>query len=427
MVLCGLINGQSLMTWRGLKKLVSGLTVILCVTAIGCERGDLVYSATSQMIPAPQISFSEFLQNLWPEAKARGVSKIIFDHAIYGLTPDYEVIRAAENQPEFTRPVWDYIEKAVSDSRLKTARKKLAEQRSVLANIEKRFGVDRHVVVAIWGLESGFGNFVGSKNVIRSLATIAYMGQRKKFGREQFLAALEILEHGDIGAEMMIGSWAGAMGQTQFIPSTYNNHAIDFDGDGRRDIWHSIADALGSTANYLAVSNWQTGQPWFYEVNLPAGFDYALADTTIKQTTEHWRGLGVARADGGALPDALEAAVIVPAGHKGPAFMVFANHHAIMKYNNSTSYALAVGYLAKRMHGAGEFIQAWPVDDEPLTRTEKEQLQRLLSDRGFDTMGVDGLVGPRTRSALRQWQKSQGLPADGYPTQNILSRLEAGN
>lgn len=378
---------------------------------------------------AQNAAFERWVQSLWPEARKKGVSQATFRRAFKGVTPDPEVLRKAEHQPEFTRPVWKYLASAVSQRRIENGREMLRKHGALLARIEERYGVDRHVVVAIWGMESSYGQFKGTKRVIRSLATLAYQGSRRKFGRSQLLAALQILERGDIHPAKMTGSWAGAMGHTQFIPTTYNAHAVDFDGDGRRNIWESHADALGSTANYLRVSKWRPGETWGYEVYLPGNFDYALTGRKTVKTLAQWGALGVQRAKGKTFPRPNDrASIILPAGSKGPAFAVINNFRSILRYNNAISYALAVGHLADRIRdpSMGGFSRPWPVDYLPLARSERFQLQRLLVARGFMRGEADGILGSQTRAAVRAYQRANGLAVDGYPSVVVLRHLQRG-
>jgi membrane-bound lytic murein transglycosylase B len=337
-------------------------------------------------------------------------------------------MRLDSSQPEFARPIWEYLDSAVSDTRVATGRRLAAEKADDLARIEAAYGVDSEIVLAIWGLESAFGANYGDIPVIRALATLAWEGRRRDFAEEQLLQALRILDAGEFGPERMVGSWAGAMGHTQFIPTSFAAYAVDFDGDGRRDLWREDAlDALASTANYLARFGWKRGAPWGVEARLPAGFDYALADGTRRPLAE-WARLGVTTLDGAPLPSAGDAAIIAPAGARGPIFAVYDNFYVIRRYNNATSYALAVGHLGARIAGAGPFRQSWPRDDRTLSRTEKRELQIMLTRLGYDTGGVDGVVGPDTRTAIRGWQAAQGLPADGYDSGDLLDavRREAG-
>ena len=374
----------------------------------------------------PTQSFDEWQAGFRQQALHSGVRADLFERAFAGVTPDLSVIKADRSQPEFSRPVWEYLEGAISPTRVRRGQAMLNQYGDVLRGIEQRYGVEPQVLVAVWGMESSFGQIQGDKSVIRSLATLAYEGRRPDFAQSQLLAALQILQNGDIQPERMLGSWAGAMGQTQFIPTTYNSHAVDFDGDGRRDIWNSAADALASTANYLQSSGWQRGQPWGQEVQLAANFDYALADGSSRKPVSEWQRLGVASLAGATLPAGSEnaqAALVLPAGYRGPAFLVFDNFRAILKYNNSSSYALGVGLLSQRFQGGGYIQGEWPKDDLPLTRTERIELQSLLSARNYDAGAPDGIIGANTRKAIRSAQQSMGWPADGYPTHKLLESL----
>ncbi len=372
--------------------------------------------------------FADWLTGFRLDATKAGITGSTFDRAMRGIAPDEDVVAADQNQPEFVKPVWEYLRGALSDKRVARGKALLAENSELLDRIEKAYGVDRNVVVAIWGLESNFGDHMGTQSVVRSLATLGFEGRRPDFGRTQLIAALKIIQAGDITPEDMLGSWAGAMGQTQFIPTTYLAHAIDFDGDGRRDIWHSTADTLASTAHYLQVSGWQADGHWGFEVRMPKHFDYALADMSLTKTVAEWRKLGLKRADGRAFPAAVEvekASLLLPAGYKGPAFLVLNNFRSILVYNASTSYALAVSLLADRFRGQGEITGKWPYDERPLTRSEREELQSLLTAKGYDHGKADGIIGYNTRKAIRSYQQSVGLPPDGYPTESLLERMRA--
>jgi len=374
----------------------------------------------------PVQTFEEWQSGFRQQALQAGISAELFDQAFAGVTPDMSVIKADRSQPEFSRPVWEYLDGALSPLRIRRGQAMLTQYADILASIEQRYGVDPQTLVSVWGMESNFGQFQGNKSVIRSLATLAYEGRRPEFAQSQLLAALQILQNGDISPQSMLGSWAGAMGQTQFIPTTYNSHAVDFDGDGRRDIWGSAADALASTAHYLKSSGWQHGQPWGMEVRLAPGFDYAQADGAIRKPVSEWLQLGVSLPAGSALPAGsqdLTAALLLPAGHRGPAFLVLDNFRAILKYNNSSAYALGVSLLSQRFGGAGYIQAEWPVDDLPLSRTERLELQSLLSARGHEAGTPDGIIGANTRKAIRSAQQSLGWPADGYPTHKLLESL----
>ena len=378
---------------------------------------------TDTPLVQPTQSFSEWQADFRAQALKAGINPLVFDNAFAGITPDMSVIKADRSQPEFSRPVWEYLDGALSPLRVRNGQRLLEQNAELLGRIEQRYGVDRQALVSVWGMESNFGSFQGNKSVIRSLATLAYEGRRPEFAQSQLIAALKIIQEGDISPEKMLGSWAGAMGQTQFIPTTYETHAVDFDGDGRRDIWNSSADALASTAHYLQSSGWKQGQPWGFEVTLPAGFDYALADGAIKKSVAEWQKLGVKVPASAAGSEQLSAALLLPAGYRGPAFLVLDNFRAILRYNNSSSYALAVSLLSQRFGGGGSILADWPKDDRPLSRSERVELQMLLSQRNYDAGNADGIIGANTRKAIRSAQQAMGWPADGYPSHKLLESL----
>jgi len=390
--------------------------------------GGIVFGA----LPIPQAhaasaAFERWVERLWPQARAKGISSAMYSRAFKGVSPDPDVLKRAEHQPEFVKPVWDYLASAVSDKRIANGQEMLRRHGKLLAGIEARYGVDRHILLAIWGMETSYGAFRGKKNVIRSLATLGFQGSRQKFGRSQLLAALQILQRGDVKPARMTGSWAGAMGHTQFIPTTYNAHAVDYTGDGRRDIWGSIADALASTGNYLKVSKWRTGETWGYEVALPGGFNYALSGRKNVKTLAQWRSLGVVRVRGKAFPRPDDrASIILPAGATGPAFAMLNNFRSILRYNNATSYALAVGHLADRIRDPGStgFSRPWPKAYLPLARSQRFELQKLLTTRGFLRGKIDGILGSGTRAAIRAYQKASGMTVDGYPSVVVLKHLQ---
>lgn len=326
-------------------------------------------------------------------------------------------------QPEFTQTVWDYLERAVSEQRVVRGREKRAEFSAEAEAAAARHGVPASVLVAIWGMESSYGANYGDIPVIDALATLGFEGRREAWARGQLLAALQILQSGDIDRARMVGSWAGAMGQTQFLPSSFLAYAVDADGDGRRDIWGSMPDVMASTANFLARAGWLSGQPWGLEVRLPPGFDPGRADTSVRQTSAAWAAEGVLPATGAALPDMNDAEVLLPAGARGPAFLVGTGFRAILRYNNSTSYALAVGLLSDAVAGGAGVQAPWPRDLAALSRTQLLALQTALNERGFPSGTPDGVMGPATREGVRRYQRSLGLPADGYPTTDLLERL----
>jgi len=390
-------------------------------------QADPVTDGKAPSRPNGSAAFRQFIDDTRSKALKMGVSRRLYNRATAGLQPDPEIKKLADHQPEFNTPVWKYINIRVSPERIAKGRQMKARYASTIAAIEKRYGVDRHILLAIWGMESNYGSHKGKRSVIRSLATLGYQGRRKRFGRTQLIAALQILQKGDIKLGQFTGSWAGAMGHTQFIPTTYNAYAVDWTGDGKRDIWNSVADALASTANYLKKSGWRPTRPWGWEVSLPRNFNYRHIGPAGRRTTLKWRKLGVKPATGKRFGVADEIArLILPAGAKGPAFLVTRNFKAILAYNASQSYALAVGHLADRIRGTGPFIGKWPITEKPLSRTERRELQRALSARGFNTKGTNGRIGRNTLAAIRAYQRKVGLPPDGYASSSLLKRLRSG-
>ncbi|MGC1588178.1 MAG: lytic murein transglycosylase, partial [Rhodomicrobium sp.] len=311
-----------------------------------------------------------------------------------------------------------------SDERITRGRELLAQHAPVFAAAERAYGVDRHIVAAIWGVESNYGTVGGERSVLRSTATLACVGRRRDYFREEFLSALDILQRGDVTPDRLIGSWAGAFGPTQFMPTTFKRFAVDFDGDGRRDVVDSVPDVIASTANNLKTDGWASGERWGYEVVLPPQFDYLLADRARQMSLAQWQALRVRRADAKPFPRRSERAfLLLPAGARGPAFLMLGNFHVIMKYNPAEAYALAIGHLADRLAGGGLLIQSWPRDERALTIAERFELQQLLAQRGYDVGEPDGLLGPRTRIAIRNFQVAAGQIPDGFPSSLVLDRL----
>ena len=411
-----------------LPRRVLALLPLLLLAACAQAPAENLPSATAPAAlqataETPLPSFADWRQAMRGEAIAAGIDAALFDRVFADVTPDPAVLKADSSQPEFTRPVWEYLDGAVSSSRIGRGRVLLAQHNTVLQRIEQQYGVEAQILVAIWGLESNFGSNIGNHNVVRSLATLAYDGRRQVFWRSQLLAALQILQAGDAPTQGLIGSWAGAMGQTQFMPTTFNQHAVDFDGDGRRDLWTSAPDALASAAHYLQASGWENGQPWGFEVNLPQGFDYALADPEIRRTVAQWRILGINPARAIDANEQSQATLFLPAGHRGPAFLLLNNFRSILKYNNSTAYALAIGLLSDALDGNPGVQAAWPRNDRQLGRSERIELQELLTSKGYEPGPADGIIGANTRKAVRAFQQSQGQPADGYPSHELLQQL----
>ncbi|MBZ5488008.1 lytic murein transglycosylase [Halomonas aquamarina] len=365
-------------------------------------------------------NFAQWVSDFRRFAAAQGISEATLASALDGVRYRDRVIELDRYQPEFVRPIWEYLDSAASDTRINTGRERLAEHRQTALEMQQRFGVPAEIIVAIWGIESNYGSNFGDFSTIEALATLAYDGRRHEFARGELLAALRIIDQGDISAERMKGSWAGAMGHTQFIPSSFEAYAVDGDGDGHRDIWGSIPDVMASTANYLAKAGWQAGQPWGVEVVLPASFDYTQ---TERRSSAEWASQGVRAQKGGELPGFESAAIVVPAGANGPAFLTGPNFRAILRYNNATSYALAVATLADKIAGREGIQQAWPRDEAMLTRDDVKELQQRLNEAGYSVGGADGVMGPNTREGLRAYQRDQGLTPDAFATQSLLERL----
>ncbi|MDF1485278.1 lytic murein transglycosylase [Ramlibacter sp. H39-3-26] len=375
---------------------------------------------------AEEAGFAAWVQAFARDAVTAGIRPATVQTALAAARLQPRVIELDRAQPEFTRPPWAYLDSAVSPQRIAQGRAKREEYRAPLDAAAARYGVPAAIVTAVWGMESNYGANFGSFSAIDALATLGFEGRRRDWARGELLTALRIIDSGDIDAAHMVGSWAGAMGNTQFLPSVFLAYAVDADGDGRRDIWGSMADVAASTANFLAHVGWQPGQPWGAEVQLPPGFDYARAELTQRQPAAQWAAEGVRSIDGQPLPDLPDASVITPAGARGPAFLAGANFRAILRYNNSVNYALAVGLLAQQIEGgAGTagVVAPWPRDLQPLAREQLRALQVALNERGFDAGTPDGVMGPATRAGLRRYQQSIGAVADGYPTLELLARL----
>jgi membrane-bound lytic murein transglycosylase B len=388
------------------------------VTAVAAKPPAPVAASASS--PEARARFAAFIQALRPEAEARGASDATFAAAFAGITvPDPDILARTRSQGEFGRPVWDYLVGAVSAGRIARGQAQATRLAATLSAIEARYGVPRWVVLAFWGVESDFGASGGTVPTIRALATLAEARFRGTLFRDELLAALTILQRGDVTPERMKGSWAGAMGQVQFLPSSFLAHAVDFDGDGHRDIWGSQADALASIAAYLKHSGWNPALSWGYEVVLPAGFDLARYRADLSDFARR----GVRRTDGQALPESGAASLFLPGGSGGPVFLITDNFEVVRTYNTSDSYALAVGHLADRLSGAPALAAPWPTKAARLDKAGLQALQAGLAARGLYAGPADGRAGPKLREAVRQYQIAEGLPADGYATPALLGRL----
>ena len=403
-------------------KIGAGLAALVL---IGALAGGSAQASAVEPLTSDQATYQKFVKEFRTVASRAGIPKSLYDRAFRGLTPDPEVIERNNRQPEFVLPPSHYMALVVTDTRVRGGRTQLSEYAVDLDVIERRYGVDRHVLVAIWGMETLYGTLRGKRNVIRSLSTLGYKGRRAKFGRTQLLAALKILKAGDITLDRLTGSWAGAMGHTQFIPTSYAAYAVDFTGDGRRDIWDTPQDALASAANYLRGNGWISGRPWGHEVVLPERFDAGLAGRKHERAIRQWQRLGLRRADGRALPYPEDGAYLyLPAGRGGPAFLLRRNFRSIMRYNPAHKYALAVGHLANRLRGE-ERTLTWPDGIGAIAEPQRKELQRLLAIKGYDIGEVDGILGPRTRAAIRDYQRRKQRRVDGFPRPELLEILRA--
>jgi membrane-bound lytic murein transglycosylase B len=368
---------------------------------------------------------AEFVRGLWPQAEQRGVSRRAFEAAFAGYSFKPSILALTKKQPEFSQTVAQYIGKRVTDGQAAKGRAMRGEWAQTLAGAKQRYGVQPEIVLAIWGMETNFGGFMGGENTIYALASLTEGGYRTSFFRDELLTALRIVSDGHVQPAKMVGSWAGAMGHTQFMPSSFMRYAVDYNGDGRKDIWNSIPDALGSTANYLKAFDWRPGETWGYEVHLPRGFDYGTARKMDRAPVGQWQQLGITRVGGKPFPRSGDVArLYMPAGASGPTFLLLRNFDVIKRYNNSDSYALAVGHLADRILGGGSFVSPWPANDYALNAAQKVELQSLLNRRGFNVGTPDGAIGPKTKAAVIAFQQQAGLPADGFVSGRLLDRLK---
>ncbi len=371
---------------------------------------------------AARADFNSCAAGLRAEAARQGVGANTLAAAFDGLQADDSVLKFQTNQPEFKTPVWDYLATLVDDERVADGRAAMAANASALRTAEERYGVDRHIVAAFWGVESNFGTQMGKRSLVRSLATLACEGERAGYFKGELMATLKIADHGDVPLDKLNGSWAGAFGQTQFMPSTFLRLAVDLDGDGHRDIVDSAGDALGSTANFLRKAGWTTGLSWGFEVQLPDGYS-GPSGRKAKQPMSSWAGRGIRRIDGGDLGSG-SAGLLLPAGPNGPAFLVTRNFDVIYSYNPSESYALAIAILAQRLAGGPGIQTPWPTGDAGLARADLRKIQTLLSQKGYDIGEADGAIGEKSRQAIADFESKNGMPADGRPSRKVLEMLE---
>jgi peptidoglycan lytic transglycosylase B len=381
---------------------------------------------TADAIRAAAANFHHCIEGLWPAAARRGISRSVFQTYTASLTPDLRIMDLLDNQPEFTKSFWDYLDILVTNERIEQGRALLEKYRSAFDAVERAYGVDRYTVAAIWGVETNYGTLTGDRSVVRSTATLACIGRRQNYFREEFLSTLEILQRGDVRPDHLVGSWAGAFGPTQFMPTAFKKYAVDFDRDGRRDVVDSVPDIIASTANNLKKDGWIKGQTWGYEVVVPATFNFLLADHTRLMSIRDWERQGIKRANGQPFlrPDD-KAFLLVPAGIQGPGFLMLTNFSVIMKYNPAEAYALAIGHLADRLRGGGSFMQDWPRYERVLSRAERLELQQLLARHGYDIGEPDGHLGVKTRSAIRDFQAKNGRIPDGFASAGVLDQLRA--
>jgi lytic murein transglycosylase len=386
----------------------------------------LLTSASFPTVGFAQENFSACLAGLKSQAAGRGISASTFDNTMRGVTPDLKVIELMDAQPEFKTPIWDYLAALVDDEKIAEGRYMLRQWGSALAQAEAKYGVDRHTILAVWGVESDFGKQRGKWALPQALSTLAcFAPRRRDYFKGELFSAMTIVQRGDISADKLMGSWAGAFGHTQFMPSTYLSLAVDGDGDGRRDLVDSIPDALHSTAHFLKKAGWNTGASWGYEVALPSGYA-GPSGRKAKESLSAWSARGLTKVDGSALSGSGSAGLLLPAGKNGPAFLVFRNYDAAYSYNGADSYALAISHLSDRLRGKGGLVTAWPTDDLPLSREERRELQRLLTAKGYDVGEPTGAIGPKTREAVKQEQQRYGHTSTGRAGMKVLEALRAG-
>ncbi len=379
---------------------------------------------TASAVRQAAANFPNCIASMWPDAARRNITQQNFERFTTGLEPDLRIMDLMDSQPEFTKAIWDYLDILVNDVRLAKGREILAKYKPQFDAAEKTYGVDRYAIAAIWGIESNYSTQMGDRSVLNSTATLACIGRRQAYFKDEFLSALEILNRGDLKPEQMRGSWAGAFGPTQFMPTAFKRYAVDGDGDGRRDVVDNPSDLIASTANNLKKDGWQAGQTWGYEVVLPQNFNFMLADRAKAMSIAKWQQQGLKRAGGKPFPTTTETAyLLAPAGAEGPGFLMLQNFRVIMKYNPAEAYALAIGHFADRLRGGPPFIQPWPRQERVLSRAERLELQQLLVQRGFYRGTPDGQFGGQTREALRSFQASIGAPADGFASAGVLERL----
>lgn len=401
------------------KRLTHFLFLILFATLLSFQT-----ALASSSAPQTEKNFQSWLVEFKKEAKLAGISAKTLNRAFEDVHLNQRVLELDKRQPEFARTFWQYFNRAITDWRIKKGKKLLKEHQSLLSDVTKKYGVPERVLIAFWGMETNYGGYTGSTPIIESLATLSYDPRRSEFFKKELISALKILDQGNIPISKMKGSWAGAMGQCQFMPSNYLRYAVDADMSGKKDLWGSMEDVFYSMGNFLEHLGWQRGENWGREVQLPKEFDLAYADGKTMRPLSEWRKLGLKLADGRKLPGAkMEAALLLPYDYRGPAFLVFNNFFVIKKWNRANSYALAVGHLADRLVGRPSLTKKQPRDDQALSRQEITEMQERLKIEGLDVGDLDGVAGTKTREAIRQYQLQNRLPADGYPSYRMLKIL----
>lgn len=368
--------------------------------------------------------FQTWLQGFKQQALQQGISQTTIDRAFEGVTLNQRVLELDRRQPEFTRTFWQYFELTVTDWRINKGKELYDKHRALLDEVTREYGIPGRFLIAFWGMETNYGGYTGNMPIIESLATLAFDPRRSAFFSEQLIYALRILDEGHVSLDQMKGSWAGAMGQPQFMPSNYIQYTVDGDNSGRKDLWNSLPDVFHSSGNFLKTLGWNPEENWGREVKLPQNFEYSLADGTTRRPLSEWRNMGITLADGRQIPDIeMPAALLMPSDYRGPVFLVYHNFFVIKRWNNSNNYALAVGHLADRIIGRDKLVATKPADDAALNRKDIAEMQERLNHLGYNAGGVDGLAGNRTRSALRHYQADHNIPADGFPSQKMLDTL----
>ena len=413
---------------QALLRLASGsaLSLLLVFAVVGHAEAHRAHRhhVHHRAVDPQDLKFERFVTEFRATALAAGIRPATYAAAMSGIHRNARVEMLNQEQPEFVRPIWSYLDSAASPRRVADGQSKLAEQAAVLSAIETKSGVPREILVSIWGNETNYGGDTGNFDLFEALATLAYEGARTEFARRELIAALQMVQQEGLDPRQMHSSWAGAFGQLQMLPSTFLKSAVDGDGDGKRDLWHSVPDALASAAAELAADGWQRGRDWGYEVRLPPNFPYELADGDTAKSISEWMNLGVRSLDGTALPANAERGIIyIPAGRRGPAFMTFSNFQVVLKYNNAVSYALAVCVLGDLIAGGQGIRASWPREEQPLSRDERLAFQSALLKLGFDPGKIDGVLGRGVKAALRLYQKAHGVPADGFPTLGLLTSM----